>query len=117
MAVDFEYRWPDLHCGVYPLAGVMINTHDAVHVRFGFGLTVEIAERWDASLSGAAGYYHRGDSKELGKGLEFRSAVDISYELNSRTRLALTLGHLSNAGLSKLNPGVETLSLTLIFRP
>ncbi|MBZ0110937.1 MAG: acyloxyacyl hydrolase [Thermoanaerobaculia bacterium] len=115
--VDVEYRWPNLSRGVYPLAGVMINTADAVHLRFGFGLNAEIADRWDVTLSGAAGYYHRGDSKELGQGMEFRTAVDLSYEVSPRARLALTLGHFSNGGLSRLNPGVENLSLSLIFRP
>ena len=58
------------------------------------------------------GYYEDGDGKELGNSIEFRTTLEISYQLKNNNRIGLSLGHISNANLGANNPGVEILSLS-----
>ena len=58
------------------------------------------------------GYYEDGDGKKLGHNIEFRTTLEVSYELVSRNRIGISFGHISNANIGDKNPGVEVLSLT-----
>ena len=58
------------------------------------------------------GYYKDGDGKKLGNSIEFRSTLEISYQLKNNNRIGLSLGHISNANLGATNPGAEVLSLS-----
>ena len=63
------------------------------------------------------GLYDEGSGETvLGDPIEFRSAVKLSYELASGSRIGLRFGHVSNAGLGKTNPGSEFLSLLYTVR-
>ena len=59
-----------------------------------------------------AGWYCDGDGKKLGHDVEFRTTIEISYQLKNSNRVALSFGHISNAQLGDKNPGVELLSLS-----
>lgn len=61
------------------------------------------------------GAYHNGGGNDLGHGLEFRSQIGISYAVTDRVRIGAAFNHKSNAGLSKRNPGVETIFATVGF--
>jgi len=58
------------------------------------------------------GYYDEGDGKKLGNNIEFRSTLEISYQLENKNRLGFSIGHISNANIADKNPGVEIISLT-----
>ena len=64
------------------------------------------------SPSFGTGYYEDGDGKKLGNSIEFRTTLEISYQLKNNNRVGLSLGHISNANLGDNNPGVEILSLS-----
>ncbi len=117
VVLDLEYRWSDFWYGVYPLAGALVNTDEAFHLRAGFGRDLEFSGPWDLTISLAAGYWERGESKVLGHEIEFRSALDVTYTMRPDLRVGLTLAHLSNSRLSKTNPGIENLSFTVVYRP
>ena len=57
-----------------------------------------------------AGIYDDGSGKKLGNDLQFRTSLEVSYELKNKSRIALSLSHISNANLGDKNPGVEILS-------
>ena len=59
-----------------------------------------------------AGYYDDGNGKKLGHSIEFRTTLEISYELENKNRLGLSFGHISNANLGDKNPGVEIISFS-----
>ena len=66
----------------------------------------------DAAIVQAARVsYGRGTKNDLGYGLEFQSGVDLFYRMARGWRAGATLRHVSNAGLSDINPGIETLAL------
>jgi lipid A 3-O-deacylase len=114
---ELEYRFPAWRFGIGPVIGAAGTTNGGTYERVGLGRDVPFAERWNAHFSLCGGAYQRGGGKDLGRGFEFRSAVDVSYRLRPDLRVGLVLAHLSNAGLSQQNPGVETLSVTVAFGP
>ena len=58
------------------------------------------------------GYYEKGSGKDLGNTLQFRTTLELSYELKNNNRIGFSFGHISNANTSGKNPGVEVISLS-----
>ena len=58
------------------------------------------------------GIYDAGEGKKLGNNIEFRTTIEVSYQLQNKNRIGLSLGHISNANLGDKNPGVEIISLS-----
>ena len=56
----------------------------------------------------APGYYNYGDGKDLGHPLEFKSEVQISFDLSDTTHLGMSYNHISNASLGTKNPGANS---------
>ena len=59
-----------------------------------------------------AGFYDDGSGKKLGNSLQFRTSLEISFELENKNRIGLSFGHISNANLGDKNPGAEIISLS-----
>ena len=58
------------------------------------------------------GIYNDGSGKKLGNDIQFRTSLEVSYELKDKKRIGVSFGHISNANLGDKNPGVEILSLS-----
>ena len=58
------------------------------------------------------GIYDDGSGKKLGNEIQFRTSLEVSYELKNLNRIGISLSHISNANLGDKNPGVEILSLS-----
>ena len=88
-------------------------THDGGYFLYG-GVRRERAlpHSWSLGLSFAVAVYEDGRTRDLNGRIEFRSAIDLSYQLPRKVRLGLTLHHLSHAGFYGMNPGSESLLLT-----
>lgn len=95
-----------------PTAGLMAGAQGSLYTYGGFRFDIPLGQRWTFSPGTAAGVYYRAASEDLGGALEFRSGIELSYHLPRGARLGLCLYHLSNAGLSEVNPGSESLVLT-----
>ena len=52
--------------------------------------------------------YSKGDGKDLGHPLEFKSEVQMSVDLTEGTNLGLSYNHVSNASLGDKNPGANS---------
>ena len=59
-----------------------------------------------------AGIYNDGSGKKLGNDLQFRTSLEVSYELKNKNRIGFSFSHISNANLANKNPGVEILSIS-----
>ena len=66
-----------------------------------------VINHWFASINFGPGFFSDSDEIILGNALEFRSGLRLGYEFNNGSRLALELFHLSNGGISEINPGTE----------
>lgn len=96
---------------IKPFAGFMGTTDGAYHGYAGVLFDIPVGNFF-ITPSFAPGVYVRGDGKNIGGPIEFRSQIELGYRLPNRGRIALSLDHISNAGIYKRNPGVETVMLT-----
>ena len=102
-----------------PFAGLEVTTDSAFYVLGGIYLEDNLGEllsgnnnKWNFTPSFGLGYYDDGDGKKLGNKLEFRTTLEISYQLKNNDRFGISLGHISNANIGNKNPGVEIISLS-----
>ena len=95
-----------------PMVGAMATSESGLYGYAGFGTDIFFGRRWVLTPSAAVGAYNKGAGKDLGHTLEFRTGVTFAYRFDNRSRLGLRFYHMSNAGISERNPGVEVLDLT-----
>jgi hypothetical protein len=95
-----------------PMAGLMATSDGSTYAYGGIGLDIFFGKRVVLTPSFAVGAYSEGDGKDLGHTIEFRSAIELAYRFDDRSRLGLSFYHLSNAHLDDNNPGTEVLSVT-----
>ena len=102
-----------------PFAGIEVTTDSAFYVLGGIYLEDNLGKlmtgnqnKWNFTPSFGLGYYDDGDGKKLGNKLEFRTTIEISYQLINDDRIGISLGHISNANIGNKNPGVEIISLS-----
>ncbi len=106
-----EYRFGDVLWIVAPFVGLMGTSAGAFYGYAGFGFDVNFGPNWVVTPTFAGGYWYRGDGLNLGSWWEFRSGAEFDYRLANRSRLGLAFYHMSNAGLTKQNPGEQALLL------
>lgn len=95
-------------------AGFMLSPRGQAYAYGGVHTSLPLPWAVQLRPSLAAGLYSRGEGRELGSPLEFRSALAVERSLGD-VRLALYLYHLSNAGLGDLNPGLEGIGFGFVF--
>lgn len=92
-----------------PVAGAMTTTENALYGYLGFRVELPAQGRWTVTPQWAAGVYDHGNDKDLGGSIQFRSGIELAYDLNPGNRVGAVFYHLSNAGLEHNNPGSESL--------
>ncbi len=102
-----------------PFAGIEVTSDSAYYLLGGFYLEDNLGKLFTGKRSGyiftpsfGAGYYDDGDGKKLGNNLEFRTTLEVSYQLKNKNRIGLSFGHISNANIGDKNPGAEIISLS-----
>jgi hypothetical protein len=112
-AAQFELQYrPELKLWLFqPMVGASVTSDGAAYAYAGLSLDIFFGNRIVVRPSLAAGLYHQGNGKDLGSVIEFRSAGEIAWRFDDRSRLGLEISHRSNAGLDSHNPGEETLML------
>ena len=92
---------------ISPITGGFITENSAVYIYTGFEWNVDMGAL-TFTPSFAPGFYHKGDGKDLGHVLEFKSEVQLSYELSKTSSLGISYNHVSNASLGNKNPGANS---------
>jgi lipid A 3-O-deacylase len=108
---DGEYRFGTKLFYLRPMVGVQVTTKGALYGYGGFGLDVAIGKHWILTPNAAVGAFERGDGTDLGSWVEFRTGAELDYHFADQSRLGVAFHHISNAGLTKQNPGEEQLTL------
>ena len=101
-----------------PFVGIQLTNESAFYFLSGMYLEDNLGElitgnenNWIFTPSFGLGYYEDGDGKKLGNHLEFRTTLEVSYQLANFDRIGISLSHISNANIGHKNPGVETINL------
>ena len=112
LLVGFQHQDENLERNTFlgnisPITGGFITENSAAYIYTGFEWNVEMGEL-TFTPSFAPGLYHKGDGKDLGHVLEFKSEVQLSYELSKDSRIGVSYNHVSNASLGDKNPGANS---------
>ena len=106
-----EYHFGDLLWIISPFMGLDVTTTGGTYLYGGFGFDINFGPNWVLTPNGAAGYYQHGNGTRLGSWMEFRSGADLTYKFADQSRLGVSFQHMSNAGLTKFNPGEQEILL------
>jgi lipid A 3-O-deacylase len=110
--VGFQHQNEDLNRdtligNISPITGGFVTENSAIYVYTGFEWNVDMGS-FTFTPSFAPGLYHEGDGKDLGHVLEFKSEVQISFDLSQSSKLGFSYNHVSNASLGDKNPGANS---------
>ena len=92
---------------ITPVSGAMITQDTATYIYTGVETNYSIG-KLNITPSFTPGLYNKGDGKDLGHPLEFKSEVQMSIDLSEGTNLGMSYNHVSNASLGDKNPGANS---------
>lgn len=101
-------RW-----GIVPGFGYHRAGCGANYVYADFRKPLWLTDRWVLSPNFGTGLFTDSDKVNLGHDIQFRSGLEIAYRTRGNLQIGLSFTHLSNASLSQLNPGTETVEVSL----
>ncbi|MFZ4124874.1 MAG: acyloxyacyl hydrolase [Rickettsiales bacterium] len=110
-----EYNYLPIYMGLRPIAGFFVDTDGALYGYAGFNWDFYLTDSILFTPTASVGAYSQGDGMDLGHGLEFRTGIELAYELESKSRVGLQLTHLSNASIGHKNPGTEILQVNYAY--
>ena len=90
-----------------PITGFLLTKDNAGYLYTGVQAEYKIG-KLILTPSFTPGYYSKGDGKDLGHSLEFKSELQFSIDIFSSSKLGFSYNHLSNASLGSKNPGANS---------
>lgn len=114
LGIGAGFGAPDLRNSVIairPFGGIETTTDGALYGLGGFVFDVPIGKHLVLSPNLGVGLYYMGDGKRLGSFVEFRSTMELGWRFDDGSRLTAAFGHISNAGLTSINHGVEIANI------
>ena len=110
--IGFQHQNEDLNRDTFlgnisPITGALVTADSAAYIYTGVQAQYKLG-RINFIPSFAPGLYSKGDGKDLGHILEFKSELQISVDFVSNSQLGFSYNHLSNASLGTKNPGANS---------
>ena len=90
-----------------PVSGGLITADNATYVYTGVQAQYKFGNV-NFTPSFTPGLYGKGNGKDLGHIVEFKSELQLSLNLPSDSEFGVSYNHLSNASLGKKNPGANS---------
>ena len=118
MLFGFQHQNEDLERNTFvgnisPITGAFITENSAAYIYTGFEWNIDMGAL-TFTPSFAPGLYHKGDGKDLGHVLEFKSEIQFSYDFSGNSKVGLSYNHVSNASLGDKNPGANSYIFNFI---
>ena len=111
-----EHKNPDLFRDTFlgkfkPVSGGFITGNSSVYLYTGiegqYGLgPLKILPSF------TPGYYEKGDGKDLGSVLEFKSEIKFGLDIFENSKLSYSYSHISNNDWGDTNPGTDNQQIT-----
>ncbi|MDC1353059.1 acyloxyacyl hydrolase [Pelagibacteraceae bacterium] len=110
--IGFQHQNEDLNRDTFlgnlsPITGALLTADSAAYIYTGVQAQYNLG-KIKLTPSFAPGLYSKGDGKDLGHILEFKSELQISVDFVSNSQLGFSYNHLSNASLGTKNPGANS---------
>jgi len=96
------------HC-LRPQVGLLTEEFHSLLVYGGAGIELELFKDLYFFPSFSPAIYFQGKGVRLGYPVEFRSCLELIYQINCKYSVGSQFFHLSNGALAKHNPGVNAL--------
>ena len=111
-----EHRNPDLFRNTFlgkfsPVSGGFLTGDNSVYLYTGVEGQYGVG-RLKILPSFAPGYYEKGDGKDLGSVLEFKSEVKVGFDIFENSKLSYSYSHISNNDWGETNPGTDNQHIT-----
>ena len=90
-----------------PITGAMITADNAAYFYTGVQAQYKIG-KINLTPSFTPGIYEKGNGKDLGHVVEFKSEVQLSLNLFENSQFGMSYNHISNASLGEKNPGANS---------
>mgnify|MGYP001408833127 CR=1 FL=1 len=90
-----------------PITGGFLTENNAFYLYTGVQAEYELGFL-NITPSFAPGYYNYGSGKDLGYPLEFKTEIQVSFDLSETSNLGMSYNHISNASLGDKNPGANS---------
>tara|TARA_Y100000816_G_scaffold109301_1_gene76302 strand:+ start:50 stop:550 length:501 start_codon:yes stop_codon:yes gene_type:complete len=92
---------------LYPVTGFFLTVDNAKYIYKGFQTTYDKGS-FNITPSFTPGLYDKGNGKDLRHVIEFKTEIQISYNISKKSEIALSYNHISNANLGDNNPGANS---------
>ena len=96
-----------------PITGFILTENNASYFYTGVQTQYKIG-KINVIPSFTPGIYDEGDGKDLGHALEFKSEVQLSFDIFTNSELGFSYNHISNASLGDKNPGANSYMFNFI---
>ncbi|MER2520173.1 MAG: acyloxyacyl hydrolase [Bdellovibrionales bacterium] len=122
-SADFraEYRWGvsllpkmstwfsgwDRYVQLHPFVAGEVTSLGALYGLGGLAFDGYIGRHIIVTWSEGVGLFYRGNMAPLGSFVEFRSQIELGWRFKNEMRVTAQVSHISNAGLTRRNPGAE----------
>ncbi|MEC7212493.1 MAG: acyloxyacyl hydrolase [Pseudomonadota bacterium] len=111
-----EHKNPDLFrdtiLGKFkPVSGAFITGNSSVYLYTGVEGQYELGPL-KILPSFTPGYYEKGDGKDLGSILEFKSEIKLGLDIFDNSKLSYSYSHISNNDWGDSNPGTDNQQIT-----
>ncbi|MFM7673538.1 MAG: acyloxyacyl hydrolase [Candidatus Fonsibacter sp.] len=102
---------------VKPVAGFFATEKSSVYGFTGVKIDYQLFDNLlTITPSFTPGLYHKGDGKDLGHTVEFKSQVRAGLNFSKDSFIGAAYNHLSNASLGSKNPGANSYTINLQTR-
>ena len=96
-----------------PVVGFLVTDDNAKYGYAGVRLDYKLANNSVLiSPSFTPGVYGKGDGKDLGHNIEFKTQVRAALNLSPMSNIGISYSHISNASLGDKNPGANNYSIS-----
>ena len=111
-----EHKNPNLFRDTFlgkfkPISGAFITGNSSIYLYTGVEGQYGI-EPLKILPSFSPGYYEKGDGKDLGSVLEFKSEIKVGLDIFENSKLSYSYSHLSNNDWGDTNPGTDNQQIT-----
>lgn len=106
-----EFRFSQSFLYLKPLIGTFITSKGSIYTYGGFRLELPLGGRFMLIPMATVGDYEKGNGKNLGAHVEFKTGAELDVIFDNGIRVGPAFDHVSNAGITKRNPGEENVML------
>ena len=111
-----EHKNPDLFRDTFlgkfkPISGAFITGDSSIYLYTGIEGQYGIGPL-KILPSFSPGYYEKGDGKDLGSVLEFKSEIKVGIDIFENSKLSYSYSHISNNDWGDTNPGTDNQQIT-----